>query len=87
MNHYQIIIKNHSGDNALPDYEAQIVAHNKKEASLKFWQQLPETYCQETDDVYSAKDDWNPEDLLPFINEVENVIEFTPPEITLTSKQ
>ena len=72
MNYYQIIIKNQSGDNALPDYEAQTAAHNKKEASLKFWQQLPETYCQETDDVCSAKDVWNPEDLLPFIKTISN---------------
>jgi transposase-like protein len=72
MNYYQIIIKNQSGDNALPDYEAQIRARNKKEASIKFWEQLPETYCQETDDVYSAKDDWNPEDLFPFIRAVSN---------------
>jgi hypothetical protein len=72
MNYYQIIIKNQSGDNVLPDYEAQIMARNKKEASVKFWQQLPETYCQETDDVYSAKDDWNPEDLFPFIRAVSN---------------
>ena len=68
MNKYAISIKNQSGDNALPDYEEIILAKNKEDASQKFWAKLPEMYDQANDEVYSAKDDWSPEDLLPFIH-------------------
>jgi len=70
MNKYQIIIKNQSGDDSLPDYENATIAKNKAEASKRFWNMLPETYCNETDKIISSKEDWSPEDLKPFIRTV-----------------
>jgi len=66
MKQYELCIKSHT---EAPDYEAEVEAVDKNEASVKFAKMINK--CVDIDGkLYCA--DWSPQDLLPYIGELQN---------------